>query len=322
MKKLIICLMLFCATGAFAAGENQVATSQAYVAEELATRQDNFQKLGADTAMTYSGSTDGAVGSRTITSNLGAETNTSNTSLPTVGGIDTKLATQQDKLDFSANTVLVNTGVAGTPDAKAIYDDTDSYATQQNALIDAATLNAAVQTAINSELVCAERKDPNDPNSPCYLFDIVTPVAQSRNLFDVSKLPARHVGGYGTIFENNGDGTITVTDGIGSSTVNIMTTLGTAAPGLIPGNTYTLNFTTTGCTNHIYLGDPVKEKWARGTSKTITQDMLNVWVYFYACYNGETPSTATISNIQIEEGTVATPYQPYGQNTYLPQNAQ
>ena len=177
MKKIFVVfsLMFFCVTGAFAAGEHQVATSQAYVAEELDTRQDKFQKLGSNTAMTYSSSTDGVVGSRAITGTLGAETNTSDTSLPTVGGVNTKLAGQQDELNLPADTVLVNTGVSGTPTTKAIYDDSGSYNTQTDALIDAATFNAAMQSAINSELVCAVRKDPNDPTSPCYLFDIVTP---------------------------------------------------------------------------------------------------------------------------------------------------
>ena len=175
MKKLIIAIMLFCATGAFAAGEHQVATSQAYVAEELDTRQNKFDKLGSNTAMTYSGSIDGVVGSRAITGTLGAETNTSDTSLPTVGGVNKKLAGQQDTLNFPADTILMNTGMAGAPTTKAIYDDSGSYNAQTDALIDAATFNAAMQNAINSELVCAVRKDPNDPTSPCYLFDIVTP---------------------------------------------------------------------------------------------------------------------------------------------------
>ncbi len=180
MKKFIIAVMCaFCVVGAYAAGENERATSMGYVTEELETRQDKFNKLGADTAMTYSGSTDGAIGSRAITGNLGAETNTTNTALPTVGGVDTKLDNKQDELNFAANTVLMNTGVAGTPAAKGIYDDSGSYAEQTDSLIEAATFNAALQNAINSEFTCAQRKDPNDPTSKCLLFNIFAPTPQT-----------------------------------------------------------------------------------------------------------------------------------------------
>ena len=60
MKKFIISIMcVLCAAGAYATGENERVTSMGYVNEELETRQDKFQKLGADTAVTYSGSNNG-----------------------------------------------------------------------------------------------------------------------------------------------------------------------------------------------------------------------------------------------------------------------
>ncbi len=176
MKKFIIAITLaLCATVVRAENETQIATSVGYVAEELETRQDKFNKLGADTAMTYSGTTDGAVGSRTITGDLGAETNTSATTLPTVGAVNTKVANKQDELNLPANTVLMDTGISGAPAAKGIYDDSGSYVEQTDSLIEAATFNAALQNAINSEFTCAQRKDPNDPTSKCLLFNIFAP---------------------------------------------------------------------------------------------------------------------------------------------------
>ena len=176
MKKFIIAIMLvLCSFGAYAAGENERVTSMGYVTEELAGRQDKFDKLGADTAVTYSGSTNGAVGTRAITNDLGAESNTSSTSLPTVGAVNAKLENKQDELDFAANTVLMNTGTAGEPTAKGIYQSSGDYNSQTDSLVDAATFNAALQAAINSELSCAQRKDPNDPNSKCLLFNIFAP---------------------------------------------------------------------------------------------------------------------------------------------------
>ncbi len=176
MKKFIIAVMCaFCVVGAYAAGENERATSVGYVAEELETRQDKFNKLGADTAMTYSGSTDGAIGTCTITGDLGAETNTTNTALPTVGAVNTKVANKQDELNFAANTVLMDTGISGEPAAKGIYQSSGDYNTQTDSLVEAATFNAALQNAINSEFTCAQRKDPNDPTSKCLLFNIFAP---------------------------------------------------------------------------------------------------------------------------------------------------
>ena len=176
MRKLILAIIcVCCATGAYATGENERVTSMGYVTEELDTRQDKFQKLGADTAITYSGTTDGAVGSRTITGDLGAESNNSSTAIPTVGAVDAKLENKQDELDFAANTVLMNTGTAGEPTAKGIYQSSGDYNSQTDSLVDAATFNAALQNAINSELSCAQRKDPNDPNSKCLLFNIFAP---------------------------------------------------------------------------------------------------------------------------------------------------
>ena len=178
MKKFIIAIMCVpCAVSAYATGGNERVTSMGYVTEELETRQDKFDKLGVDNAMTYSGTTDGAVGSRTITSDLGAETNTSSTAIPTVGAVDAKLENKQDELDFAANTVLMNTGTAGEPTAKGIYQSSGDYNSQTDSLVDAATFNAALQTAINSELSCAQRKIPNDPTSKCLLFNIFAPTS-------------------------------------------------------------------------------------------------------------------------------------------------
>ena len=196
MKKFIICLMVLCSFGAYATGENERVTSMGYVNEELETRQDKFQKLGADTAVTYSGSNNGEIGTRTITGDLGAESNTTNTAVPTVGAVNTKLDNKQDELNFPVNTVLMNTGTAGEPAAKGIYDDSGSYATQQDSLIDAATFNAALQNAINSEFTCAQRKDPNDPTSKCLLFNIFAPTQQT--LLPNGYTPLEYIAATGT----------------------------------------------------------------------------------------------------------------------------
>ncbi len=84
--------------------------------------------------------------------------------------VDAAVATKQDKISANdgATRVLTNTGTAGEYGTKGIYDATGAYATQTQNLVDAATMNAGVQNAINSEFQCIEWDDHGD----CLLFNI------------------------------------------------------------------------------------------------------------------------------------------------------
>ncbi len=147
MKKrvlFIICALFIC--GAHAANEN-IPTSKAYVDAELATRQPQFQGLGNDKLMLYSNTTDGVVNSRDIVTTLGS--GTSDTTVSTVGAINTGINTKQDALNGSSGWVAEHTGINGAIAPKPVYSTTDNY---ENALIDAATLNTAIVNAVNSEL--------------------------------------------------------------------------------------------------------------------------------------------------------------------------
>jgi len=234
--------------------------------------------------------------------------------------VDSKLGEKQDTIPANdgAARVLTNTGTAGEYGIKGIYDANGEYATQAQNLVDAATMNAGVQNAIDSEFQCIEWLDPNDHSSDCLLMDIRgTTERRSPNLFDISKIPSRAanmIPGNGAI-NNNGDGTLTVQPVYRNSAVWTERKLSQLAPDLVIGKTYILSLTTTGTQKFIYLGSPVAETWLSGTSKTITQNMLDASVYFYGSYPDLSPQT--ISNIQITEGTTATPYVPYG-NLYLP----
>lgn len=88
--------------------------------------------------------------------------------------VDTEIAPKQAKIAANDGTtqVLTNTGTSGEYGTKNIYDSTASYGGQSDALIDAVTMNTAVQNAIDSEFQCAERIDPNDSTSECILFKI------------------------------------------------------------------------------------------------------------------------------------------------------
>ena len=88
--------------------------------------------------------------------------------------VDSKLGEKQDIIPANdgATQVLTNTGVAGEYGTKGIYDANGAYATQTQNLVDAATMNAGVQNAIDSEFQCIEWLDPNDHSSDCLLMDV------------------------------------------------------------------------------------------------------------------------------------------------------
>ena len=232
--------------------------------------------------------------------------------------VDSKLAEKQDNIIANDTPkVLTNTGTAGEYGTKGIYDANGAYAVQTQNLVDAATMNAGVQNAIDSEFQCIEWLDPNDHSSDCLLFNIFGETERSSpNLFDVSKIPTR-LSSPGTQIVNNGDGSITVTEWTNNSAITTGRPLSTLAPELVAGKTYTLSFDTTGDKTtyfHCYGHTGDNFYWRQNTAKTITNEMLGCYMYFYA---SRVSTTATIKNIQITEGTDVKPYVAYG-NIYMP----
>jgi len=225
--------------------------------------------------------------------------------------VDSKLGEKQDIIPANdgAARVLTNTGTAGEYGTRGIYDANGDYATQQNNLVDAASMNAAVQNAIDSEFECVDNN--------CELVNVSgANVRKSPNLFDVSKIPTR-LSSSNTQIINNGDGSITVTASANNSAITTFKPLSTLAPDLVAGKTYTLNFDTTGDKRtyfHCYGHTGDNFYWRQNTAKTITNEILGCYMYFYA---GGGSTTATIKNIQITEGTDVKPYVAYG-NIYMP----
>lgn len=127
-------------------------------------------------------------------------------------------------------------------------------------------------------------------------------VADDVNLFDIYKITT-----IGAI-TNNGDGTITITNSYSTSTNKKLSTL---APDLKVGDTYILNFETTGTNKFIYLFG-ANENWSVGTTKIITQAYLDSYVFVY----GNNNETIIISGIKIAKGTEATPYSPYNYGSF------
>lgn len=128
-----------------------------------------------------------------------------------------------------------------------------------------------------------------------------------KNLFDVSKITTKE-NPNGTGIVNNGDGTLTVTNSAGNSGVQSDQKLSDVCPSLQAGEIYVLSASSSATSGKkIYLSG-VNRPWNFGSSKAITQEMLDSYVTFYADSGG---NTDTVSNIQIEKGSTATAYEPY-----------
>ncbi len=148
------------------AADRKTATSLKYVTHELSTRQNKFN-AEQNKAMEYTNAA-GTVQKRTVTSDLGSST--SDTSLPMVGGVNTKLDTKQDDIDpVNDHTAVTYTGQPGGIGQKGIYQATGTYAEQSDNLIDAKTFNAALKTGLDNEFKCKEFKPDTDL---CWVYSI------------------------------------------------------------------------------------------------------------------------------------------------------
>ena len=292
--------------------DRKTATSLKYVTHELDTRQNKF---GADTnkAMEYTDSA-GMVQKRAVTSDLD---NGGTESLPMVGGVNTKLNQKQDDIAaVNDHTAVTYTGTAGGIGQKGIYQTTESYADQSDNLIDAKTFNAALKNGLDSEFKC--REDNLDPVSGlCWLYTIHN---TSPNLFDKNNLTRIH--GY---FPSSGS--VWTWADLGYS-IRIPCQPSTTYTARYNGNSsqVVLSFASTGsdeipsggsgvaCTNSIRQNNPTID-----TPITFTTGPNDKWLI--VAYNiAEPQNTDMANNLQVEIGSTATPYRPYINNVYIPQN--
>ena len=179
------------------AADRKTATSLKYVTHELDTRQNKF---GVDTnkAMEYTNAA-GTVQKRAVKSDLG--TSTTDTSLPMVGGVNTKLATKQDDIaPINDHTAVTYTGTSGKIGAKGIYQATESYVEQSNNLIDAKTFNAALKRGLDSEFLCSEYKPGTDL---CWVWSIHNVITDNTLLPD-DYTPLGYLQSDGTQYINTG----------------------------------------------------------------------------------------------------------------------
>ena len=91
--------------------------------------------------------------------------------LTTQSFVDSAVTQKQDKIPANNGTtqILMNTGTDGSVGTKNVYDSNASYGGQSDALIDAATMNTAVQNAIDNEFECIQY----DANNECLLVRLI-----------------------------------------------------------------------------------------------------------------------------------------------------
>ena len=144
-----------------------------------------------------------------------------------------------------------------------------------------------------------------------------------KNLFNIGALevmPANYSVRISTIDLENNAFTITTADthngngycGLTNGAGNYAPTLRDVCPQMVAGRTYVLSGRTDSKTRTLYLRG-VNKSWVFGTALAITEEHLSCKLAMYGLDStgGEGTGACTISNIQIEEGTVATEYTPY-----------
>lgn len=129
---------------------------------------------------------------------------------------------------------------------------------------------------------------------------------KSKNLFNINKVEFK---AGSEAFSTLSNGTITINAGNGFCYISSLTNLCNLKPN-IP---YTLSYVTSNGRSYIYQYNSINTgfNWSNGETKIFTQEELNKISDNLLLFYGSDTEAATYSNIQIEEGSVATDYQPY-----------
>lgn len=258
--------------------------------------------------------------------NIGIAYGASDKTITSKTYVDNQLATKQDKIRaIDDKTVITHTGSAGEIGEKGIYDSNESYADQQTSLVTAGDANTGINNALENEFVCVDE----DTDGTCLLWKVKnqTEYASGKNLLNDS------------FMDNSSYVPITV-NGYSYRAAKVLPTEN--------GKTYTLSATLSRRGYYYYyLGkvlpngtgvdgsgmecpymwncsgtDAVCSGTVRKTCTFTATDNATYTVYWAGGSNtfvqGE-KDNMTLSEYQMEEGSVATEYEPY-KNLYLPQN--
>ena len=224
--------------------------------------------------------------------------------------VETKVSEKQSAAPANnANSVMTYDSTSDDGiGAKAIYDATESYSNQKNALMTADTANAAIQNAINNEFTCA-----NPPK--CTLWNMAgifqqdnpTPYSASRNLFNKNTATDESfihtTGEIRTPADGNFYKRFSISDYI----------------AVTPGQRYTITNVRPGESFdsgiHYYNANKVWQRYISCNGQIChctPQNNNEVYIRFNML-------TTQKDVVQMEKGSTATAYEPY-QNLYIPQN--
>lgn len=128
---------------------------------------------------------------------------------------------------------------------------------------------------------------------------------EGKNLFDFSKFTATGTAGGSLDFENK-----TVTINANRNNWYPGATFAELCPDIEIGKTYTINADTTNpdSLKQVYFDNAIVY-WLFGESLTITEEILNSHIAFYN--NGLSSKENIVSQIMVNEGSTALPYEPY-----------
>ena len=155
---------------AYADTDSKTVTSKKYVDDQIATKQEILNKDGDNLSNNVVMYTDqaGEVTSKPISATLSG--NGIDDNLPTVGAVNTGLATKQDELSGTSGNVVTYTSNAGTLGEHAVYKTTTTYdTTNAGALVEANHANSAIAKGLNEHLTCA---GTDSVSGNCWLWQI------------------------------------------------------------------------------------------------------------------------------------------------------
>ncbi len=226
--------------------------------------------------------------------------------------VDNQLATKQDKIPaVDTKTVITHTGSAGEIGEKGIYDSTNNYAEQQTSLVTAGDANTGINNALENEFVCVDE----DTDSTCLLWSVKNEFNPSKNLFN--KNDSKLLRGYWFSFDSSKVGlNFYSADRATSSEMFI-----SAPIAVEPNHTYTMsNYKSDSYSmanpSFVYLDENfiIIGGFKNGSQTRRTFTVPNNANIKYVVTPGHVPM---LDVAQLEEGSTATSYQPYG-NTYIP----
>lgn len=201
----------------------------------------------------------------------------------------------------NASTSATNASTSATNASNTLNDINEKDAYIRNSYA------PAIKGNVSGEIIRVDDVSPIEHDVKC--------LVHGKNLCDLSVLPIHEPSDPAVYISSVGTDYIEVTasptyDGNGH--VHTSVRLKELCPQMRAGKQYILSGISDAWHKCIYLRS-LDYFWQFGQTITVTQEMLDCTVgfYGYATDRGQEPGVCRISNIQIEEGTIATTYEPY-----------